>query len=222
MMIAARNAFLMGAKLPYDAEVEWLQGDGASGILIPGSFTSGGAITVYYYRGSLATEDIFGQRLTSGANSQALAFRHTRNNDRLSSQNLSYFTSPYAVGSPWFSTSTSGQQTSQLLRLTVDIDAKIATWFDGTTSSMGTWTSLPQSTALGLFGWANSAGTGFYSYSTVKVVALEISRGGQAALDLIPVRVGSGSLAVGYLYDRVSDELFGNAGTGAFVIGPDK
>lgn len=35
--------------------------------------------------------------------------------------------------------------------------------------------------------------------------------------DLISVRVGS----VGYLYDRVSDQLFGNAGSGAFVVGPD-
>ncbi|MBQ1429500.1 MAG: hypothetical protein IIZ06_07510 [Kiritimatiellae bacterium] len=35
--------------------------------------------------------------------------------------------------------------------------------------------------------------------------------------DAIPVRVGS----VGYLYDRVSGALFGNAGTGDFVIGPD-
>ena len=36
--------------------------------------------------------------------------------------------------------------------------------------------------------------------------------------DLVPVRVGQ----VGYLFDRVSGELFGNAGTGAFVVGPDK
>ena len=36
--------------------------------------------------------------------------------------------------------------------------------------------------------------------------------------DFIPVRVGT----VGYMYDRVSGQLFGNAGTGAFVIGPDK
>ena len=40
--------------------------------------------------------------------------------------------------------------------------------------------------------------------------------------DFIPVRVGSGANAVGYLYDRVSGELFGNMGSGAFVIGPDK
>lgn len=35
--------------------------------------------------------------------------------------------------------------------------------------------------------------------------------------DFIPVRVGT----VGYMYDRVSGQLFGNAGTGAFVLGPD-
>lgn len=36
--------------------------------------------------------------------------------------------------------------------------------------------------------------------------------------DFIPVRVGG----IGYMFDRVSGELFGNAGTGAFIIGPDK
>ena len=36
--------------------------------------------------------------------------------------------------------------------------------------------------------------------------------------DYIPVRVGS----VGYLYDKVSKQLFGNSGTGAFILGPDK
>ena len=35
--------------------------------------------------------------------------------------------------------------------------------------------------------------------------------------DFIPVRVGQ----VGYMYDRVSGELFGNSGTGDFVLGPD-
>jgi hypothetical protein len=38
------------------------------------------------------------------------------------------------------------------------------------------------------------------------------------SLDLIPVRVGN----VGYMYDKVSGKLFGNAGTGKFILGPDK
>ena len=37
-------------------------------------------------------------------------------------------------------------------------------------------------------------------------------------LDAIPVRVGN----VGYIYDKVSGKLFGNAGTGSFILGPDK
>ena len=36
-------------------------------------------------------------------------------------------------------------------------------------------------------------------------------------IDLMPVRVGE----IGYMYDRVSGELFGNMGTGEFILGPD-
>ena len=36
--------------------------------------------------------------------------------------------------------------------------------------------------------------------------------------DFIPIRKGN----IGYMYDRVSGQLIGNAGTGEFIIGPDK
>lgn len=36
-------------------------------------------------------------------------------------------------------------------------------------------------------------------------------------LNLIPVRVGT----VGYFYDKISGRLYGNAGSGAFTLGPD-
>lgn len=45
-----------------------------------------------------------------------------------------------------------------------------------------------------------------------------IYQSGVIVRDYIPVRDGT----VGYLYDRVSGRFFGNAGTGAFIIGPDK
>ena len=41
---------------------------------------------------------------------------------------------------------------------------------------------------------------------------------GEKIIDMIPVRVGQ----VGYMYDKVSGRLFGNAGTGSFILGPDK
>lgn len=40
---------------------------------------------------------------------------------------------------------------------------------------------------------------------------------GVLKLDLIPVRVGN----VGYMYDRVTGNLYGNSGSGNFIIGPD-
>jgi hypothetical protein len=41
--------------------------------------------------------------------------------------------------------------------------------------------------------------------------------GGILTFDAIPVRVGD----IGYMYDKVSGKLFGNEGTGAFIIGDD-
>lgn len=58
-----------------------------------------------------------------------------------------------------------------------------------------------------------------WSYETDKtrICALSIRQNGALVRDYIPVRVGQ----VGYMYDRVSRKLFGNAGTGSFVLGPD-
>lgn len=36
-------------------------------------------------------------------------------------------------------------------------------------------------------------------------------------LDMVPVRIGQ----TGYMYDYVSEQLFGNGGTGSFTLGPD-
>ena len=54
--------------------------------------------------------------------------------------------------------------------------------------------------------------------SSIRLYSLKFYQDGVLAADYRPVRVSS----VGYLYDRVSGELFGNAGTGAFIVGPDK
>lgn len=54
---------------------------------------------------------------------------------------------------------------------------------------------------------------GFY----FKLYSLGFVENGIQKLHLIPVRVGS----EGYMYDRVSGKLFGNSGTGRFILGPD-
>lgn len=60
--------------------------------------------------------------------------------------------------------------------------------------------------------------TGGYGKGTTKRIRrFRLFRGAKDIIDLIPVRVGT----TGYMYDRVSKTLFGNAGTGSFVCGPD-
>ena len=52
----------------------------------------------------------------------------------------------------------------------------------------------------------------------VHLYSFSIEKSGEKIIDLIPVRKRS----IGYMYDRVSGQLFGNQGTGDFIIGPDK
>ena len=52
-----------------------------------------------------------------------------------------------------------------------------------------------------------------------RIFGFSISNSSEARiLDFIPVRVGG----IGYMYDRVSGELFGEVYGGMFIIGPDK
>lgn len=51
----------------------------------------------------------------------------------------------------------------------------------------------------------------------LKIYDFQIYDNGVLVRDYIPVRVGT----IGYMYDKVSGELFGNAGTDSFTLGPD-
>jgi hypothetical protein len=66
--------------------------------------------------------------------------------------------------------------------------------------------------------FARNKGSGTIgNYSKAKVYYCKIWNGGNLVFDAIPVRVGQ----VGYMYDRVSGQLFGNSGSGDFVLGND-
>ena len=70
---------------------------------------------------------------------------------------------------------------------------------------------------IALFAMGKS-GTTVGENTRAKVYSSELRVGNITVRDLIPVRVGN----VGYMYDKVSKQLFGNAGTGSFILGPDK
>lgn len=67
-----------------------------------------------------------------------------------------------------------------------------------------------------LFGSAGVSAS--YTQWAGQLFFAQITEGSNLIMDLIPVRVGQ----VGYMYDKVSGQLFGNAGTGDFGLGPDK
>ena len=90
----------------------------------------------------------------------------------------------------------------------------------GTTSTATASTKSASAFSFALFG-INTAGT-FAAGAHARIYSATFTKGGVLVRDFVPVRVGSGSSAVGHLFDRVSGALFGNAGTGAFTIGPDK
>ena len=65
--------------------------------------------------------------------------------------------------------------------------------------------------------FGSSGVSGGYTKYAGKIYSVQISQGNQIVMDLIPVRVGN----VGYMFDKISGNLYGNNGTGSFTLGPD-
>lgn len=120
------------------------------------------------------------------------------------------------------------------------ISEDLRLWYDNSVYSAGLYTNAPAIIDIAIANGVCSIGGMSVNYPTtsfssnyniiifglragnnnhstnVKIKNFYIKKG-SVELDLIPVRVGT----VGYMYDRVSGQLFGNAGTGSFVLGPD-
>ena len=59
--------------------------------------------------------------------------------------------------------------------------------------------------------------------SEAKIYELKFTLNSTTLRDFIPVRLtNDNGKSEGVMYDKVSGQLFRNAGTGAFIIGPDK
>lgn len=67
-----------------------------------------------------------------------------------------------------------------------------------------------------LFNMHNNSG-GIYDTIGIRIFSCKLYNGNTLVRDFIPVRRGN----VGYMYDKVSGKLFGNKGTGNFILGQD-
>ena len=200
MLINLRDALMTGKRLPYDAEVEYLESTGTqwidTGVMCSGNLD---IETCYSVEALTANNNIALYGVVSGQGG--------------------FFS---GLGSPYNSPVYYINNIQNIVTsLSFAIDNIYVDHTDGTTyrHNNESATVASQSTiaqTLPIFGRKNANGN-IERIGTVKLRSFKIWDNGTLVRDFIPVRKGT----VGYLYDRVSGKLFGNAGTGDFVVGQD-
>ena len=192
-----------GAKgFPYDAHIEYLQSSGTQYINTGVSISYDLRVVVIVNIISIAktkTTHFFGGRsVTSGGDGYGISTADGKLlSDYFGSRATIYSTCP----------------TNRWLNIDKNKNVVIV---DGTTTTNTASTSTEPERNVYLFGFDAPAYNGGYS-GTIRYSQAKIYKNDNLILDLIPVRVGQ----IGYMYDRVSGTLFGNAGTGSFALGPD-
>lgn len=203
MRPGARFTLWGGKRLPYDAEVEYLQSSGTQ-YIDTNLYASGKSHFEVGFRG-LET----GNKAVMGAS----------NGNTYSAGECAIFWNQSAFDVIKPNGANSSVVVSPRPSYTANTDYFIS--YDATyliingESQNSNWYSSYQGTrTLYLFATHRNAAT---VLSKMRLYSYKHYENGDLVRDFIPVRVGT----VGYLYDRVSGELFGNAGTGAFAYGND-
>lgn len=181
--------------LPYDAEVEYIQGNGSAWINPQYTTTSNSIITIDCQLSSIVAQKRIIGNITSG-----------------------YF-EIYINGSKKWSFASNGKTyassvTANTSRHTFKIDNVAAKgYIDNTAVTIGRNAATYYGTAE-IF--TRHTATGNRTCSG-KIYSCTIVNGTSFVRDYIPVRVGT----VGCLYDKVSGTLFYSSGSSDFIAGPD-
>ena len=209
MLVAARTGAWSGKRLPYDAEVEYLQGDGVARIMLDDRYTTekkyiGIGITEESYTGRFAGSEQGRRAQYVGATSGSIEARYNSpgNSIYVSVDGATpYKCYDYIADGVSINISLNGNVLSSK-ETTVKIP------YVSNTNKMELFAIRSTSSTTIVGTWA---GLCYY----FRLVTVE----DETVLDLIPVRKDG----VGYMYDRVSGKLYGNAAdSGAFILGPDK
>lgn len=187
-----RRNLLIEKPKPYDTEIEYLMGDGSAYI------NTG-------LRGNLNTEIGITFTPTSTYPSPMMGSRSGNNNITIWANGNTAADQRFGA---WSTKKTFNVGTQYKV-----IINKTSLIINNDVTQINYSTTFTTNTNIGIF----TAFKGDGYYATCQVFSAYIKQDGVLAQDLIPVRVGQ----VGYLYDKVSGQLFGNAGTGQFILGPD-
>ena len=207
MMVGARTAAWSGKALPYDAEVEWIESNGAQYVntnYIPRSIDR---IIVKY---------VIYQQNAGGNN----VFRSSQGNWDAYPNYWLFLKANISVYQIWAFTPYQDTKIPIVYDCVYECDLdmlnkRIAVYEEGNAPEyikINVEVESKNQPPIHLFpkGQENRART--------RIMKFESIRNGEKVADIIAVRKDG----VGYMYDRVSGQLFGNSGTGEFIIGPDK
>ena len=185
---------------PYDAEIEYLESDGNQIIrdydliLIGYDNTIETKISFLGYLSGTSDNIILGAYTNSTSNAYMLSRRGTINTQ---------------INVVWGRNAGNGATTANIVLGTIT-DIKLYPTYGTINGS-----NITYKTSTG------NQNTSFFRIINKNVLqrlySMKITKSNNVVLDIIPVRVGQ----VGYMYDKVSGKLFGNLGTGNFILGND-
>ena len=210
MLMNLRNALMAGKRLPYDAEVEYLRMSDGQYAIIDYTPTRDTSCDVFIRPIVLnpknGSRGLFGSEDANNVHSFAVQYE----NDQWATNLLQFKfgeylnnqqVAPFPVGSVYEITLNKNGGFVNGVRV---VPVKTSSPSGSSQTTFGVGCYIRDGNVVGY--------AGVYDYFGLKIVENSI-----LVRDYIPVRKGT----VGYLYDRVSGKLFGNAGTGAFAYGND-
>ena len=209
MMLGARTAAWSGKSLPYDAEVKYLESSGTQWIDTRATANSNLSVEIKMANvgtpwtnvnpiGAILTEPRCRHHINFSPKYEVTYYFGKNDTCRISSNYM--------------------PADAEIFTFKVDAISKEFTF--GTV--LGTFPNDTFDTGLSYWLFGRNGTTTPY-LGSLRIYSAKLWDGNILARDFIPVRfTNERGETEGAMYDRVSGELFGNAGTGAFVIGPDK
>lgn len=228
MLINKRNAMLAGKRLPYDAEVEYLQSDGNAYINTGVIGTDRLIIdSVWSYAAPNAYAAPFGARASAASNALAITGHDVTIDNRL------YMN--YGTAAGWL---TVLNVTSYGYNWAVHVENGNCQIFRDdvlVNKNRNTQTTFSTLVPMIIFGFVNSTTANSLIARDLRMYSWSAKEGNISLRDLIPVRfTNENGVSEGAMFDRANptvgmnpdgsartDGLYRNRGTGAFIIGPD-
>lgn len=201
MLLAARSAFTARKRLPYDAEIEYLESTGTQYIDTGVNADS----KIGYQLTAQATQSTV-QRMGAIVLSPSVIRHHISVPEADTYNNLVGFGFNVNVYSGGIMDANVHIFTMSAVRGVCLVDNVQLASFQAQSFDCGmNWLAFARNSDQGITG------------ASMRIMALILTYNEVWVRDFIPVRKGN----VGYMYDKISKKLFGNKGTGDFLLGPD-